>query len=108
MLRTDRGWAIWGPNWTCDDATALGLVDEWLGLDVRLELSRPSGIWAFPVGTVSQSESGIELVHQSVTVQPHWLVRPDAEGRWSVTMRLCLDTSRAEARRPAAAVAVAS
>ena len=97
-----------GTELDLEDAPALALIDEWLGLDVRLELGRPSGIWAYPVGTVSQSESGIELVHQSVTVQPHWLVRPDAEGRWTVTMRLCLETGRAESRMQTAAMAVAS
>jgi hypothetical protein len=40
-------------------------------------------------------------------VLPHWLVRPDAEGRWSVKMRLALETERAEKRRPTA-VAMAS
>ncbi len=80
------------------EAKTLGLVDEWLGLDILLELDRPSDVWAFPVGTVSQSESGIELVHQSVVVQPHWLIRGDANGRWSVVMRLSLDAGRAERR----------
>ncbi len=61
-----------------------------------------------PIETVSQSEGGFELVHQSVVVQPHWIVMPDAEGRWSVTMHLAIDTSRAEQRhaeRPALATA---
>lgn len=89
------------------DASAMGLVDQWLGLEARLEMNRPSGVWTFPVGTVSQSESGIELVHQSVVVQPHWLVRGDAEGRWSVVMRLCLDAGRAEQRSQAEAMGVA-
>ena len=79
------------------DVDDLGLLDEWLGLDVGLKMSRPGGIWTFPVETVSQSEGGFELVHQSVAVQPHWLVTPDADGRWSVTMHLEIDTSRAEA-----------
>lgn len=87
------------------DATSLDLVDEWLGLDVRLDLGAPTMIWTFPVGTVSQSESGIELVHQSVAVLPHWRVRPDAEGRWSVQLRLALETERAEKRRAAVAMA---
>jgi alpha-amylase len=87
------------------DAASLDLVDEWLGLDVRLDLGAPTMIWTFPVGTVSQSESGIELVHQSVAVLPHWRVRPDAEGRWSVQLRLALETERAEKRRPAVAMA---
>ena len=69
---------------------------EYLGIDVAFRVSRPTRIWAFPVETVSQSESGFELVHQSVAVLPHWQLTPDAEGRWSITMDLAIDTSRAE------------
>jgi hypothetical protein len=61
-------------------------------------LDQPAGIWSYPVETVSQSEGGFELVHQSVVVQPHWTVVPDAQGRWSVTMQLVIDTQQAEAR----------
>jgi len=80
------------------DASGLGLVDEWLGIDVGLRLSRPGGIWAFPIESVSGSEGGFELVHQSVVVEPHWHVTADAHGAWNVTMTLSLDTSRAESR----------
>jgi len=81
----------------------IGLVDEWLGLDVSLALSRRGGIWAFPVQTVSQSEGGYEMVHQSTAVLPHWLVEADGQGRWDMRLTLKLDTSRAEARLLAAA-----
>ncbi len=81
------------------NAKGIGLVDEWLGLDVSLSLSRPGGIWAFPVQTVSQSEGGFELVHQSTAVVPHWIVEPDAQGKWETTISLKVDTSRADARR---------
>jgi len=87
------------------DVTGLGLVDEWLGLDVSLKMSRPTHLWTFPVETVSQSEGGFEAVHQSVVVMPHWYVTPDAEGRWAVTMQLGIDTSRAEARMEHSALA---
>jgi hypothetical protein len=30
-----------------------------------------------------------------VAVLPHWLVEADKEGRWTVTMQMSLDTSRA-------------
>ncbi len=90
------------------DAEALGLVDEWLGIDLQMNFSRGSGIWAFPVQTVSQSEGGFELVHQSVAVVPHWFVTPDREGRWSVTMRIEIDTSAAESRSEPAVEAAAS
>jgi 4-alpha-glucanotransferase len=83
----------------------LSLRDEWLGVDVGLKMSRPTGFWTFPIETVSQSEGGFELVHQSVVVMPHWLVDADKEGRWSVTMQMSLDTSRAENSHPQEAVA---
>jgi alpha-amylase len=76
-------------------ARGLMLVDEWLGLEVQWRASRPTGLWCFPIESVSQSEAGFELVHQSVAVVPHWLVQPDAEGRWGVTMELFFSTSRA-------------
>jgi alpha-amylase len=83
------------------DAFGLSLTDEWQGIDVGLKMSRKTRFWTFPVETVSQSEGGFELVHQSVVVMPHWIVEADKEGRWSVTMQLSLDTSRAEAKLPA-------
>ncbi len=76
----------------------LGLVDQWLGIDVGLACDRPTAIWTYPVETVSQSEGGFELVHQAVAVVPHWHVVPDAEGRWSVTLRLAINTQQAEQR----------
>ena len=70
----------------------LRLSDGWLGLDVSLELEHAGGIWAFPVHSVSQSESGFELVHQAVSVHPHWLIRGDQNGRWSTRIHLSLST----------------
>ncbi|MFO0867383.1 MAG: alpha-amylase/4-alpha-glucanotransferase domain-containing protein [Pirellulales bacterium] len=81
------------------DLHDLGVIDQWLGIDVRWQADRPTGLWAFPVETVSQSEGGFELVHQSVVLHPHWWIRGDAQGQWSVTMRLTADTQLAESRR---------
>jgi alpha-amylase len=89
------------------DATGLGLCDEWQGIDVTLKTSRPTGFWTFPIETVSQSEGGFELVHQSTVVQPHWYVVPEREGRWVVTMQLAIDTSLAERRLEEAVAAAA-
>lgn len=79
-------------------AERIGLVDEWLGIDVALDLSQPGGVWAFPVQTVSTSEGGYELVHQSCAVIPHWEFVADAAGRWSVRIDLSVDTSAVQAR----------
>jgi len=81
------------------DSRSLNLCDEWLGIDAGLEFNRPTQIWTFPIETVSQSEGGFELVHQSVCVQPHWHVNGDADGRWATVIQLSLDTSLAEQRR---------
>ena len=71
---------------------SIGLVDEWLGIDAQLEFPAqvPAGIWTFPIPSVSQSEGGFELVHQSVVVMPHWIVTPDAAGQWRANIRLVL------------------
>ncbi|MFH1922953.1 MAG: alpha-amylase/4-alpha-glucanotransferase domain-containing protein, partial [Planctomycetota bacterium] len=94
-----------GTHLELSEVDHLGLVDEWLGLDVGLTTSRPTSFWTFPVETVSQSEGGFELIHQSVAVQPHWIVTPDSDGRWTVSIRLSIDTARAEARTENHAVA---
>jgi alpha-amylase len=66
-----------------------------LGIDARLGFAAASngaaaGVWAFPICSVSQSEGGFELVHQSVVVMPHWIVTPDARGAWRVAITLDL------------------
>jgi 4-alpha-glucanotransferase len=95
-----------GAHLDLDDVFGMGLTDEWQGIDVGLKMSRKTRFWTFPIETVSQSEGGFELVHQSVAVLPHWIVEADKDGRWSVTMQLSLDTNRAEAKTPAEAAAI--
>lgn len=89
-------------------ATRVGMVDEWLGVDVSLESSRPGLFWMLPVQTVSQSESGFELVHQSCAVAPNWEFVAPADGRWSVTLTMTVDTSAAQARQLASAAPAGS
>ncbi|MEL7498677.1 MAG: alpha-amylase/4-alpha-glucanotransferase domain-containing protein [Planctomycetota bacterium] len=77
------------------------LTDGWLGLEVDLQTDVAGGLFAYPVQTVSQSESGFELVHQSVCVQPHWMIEGDADGRWVCRMTLKLQTETSTAQEPA-------
>lgn len=77
----------------------IGLVDEWLGLDVSLDFSEAASVWTQPIQTVSQSEGGFELVHQSVSVTPHWEFTAPDDGRWGMQIALSLDTSAAQARQ---------
>ena len=83
-----------GTKLDLQNVLGLGLADEWLGVNVGLKMSRPTAFWTYPVETVSQSEGGFELVHQSVAVLPHWHIEADHDGRWSVTMQLSLATIR--------------
>lgn len=81
------------------DAERISLVDEWLGLDVSLELSQAGGIWTMPIETISQSEGGFEAVQQSVCVVPHWEFVMPAQGAWVVELRMIFDSSIAAARK---------
>ena len=89
------------------DTQEIALCDDWLGMDLRLACNRTSSFWTYPIETVSQSEGGFELVHQSVAVIPNWVVKGDQGGRWSVTLTLVCDTSVAERRAESHAAAEA-
>ncbi|MCL2305312.1 MAG: DUF1926 domain-containing protein, partial [Planctomycetaceae bacterium] len=69
-------------------ARNLSLTDEWLGVKVDFRSSRATDIYAFPIESVNQSEGGFERVHQSVCVQPHWILEPEPDGSWSVDFTL--------------------
>ena len=84
------------------EAQGVSLTDEWLGISVELESDRTGGLYAYPIQTVSQSESGFELVHQSVCVQPHWTVQADENGRWVCRMKLALKTIKGDDTIPTA------
>ncbi len=80
-----------GQQQTLIDANSISLTDQWLGLAVTIVSDQAGTIWAYPVHAVSQSESGFELVHQAVCVQPSWIVKGDANGRWSTKLKLKLE-----------------
>ena len=88
-----------GERLNLESSRTIRLTDEWLGIENTLNSDRAGGLWTFPIETVSQSEGGFELVHQSVVVQPHWNVRGDADGRWSLKMNLNVDTAMAKSRK---------
>ena len=97
-----------GDSLELESTNELKLIDKWLGLKVDLQLASPSNVWAFPIQTVSQSESGFELVHQSVVVQPHWIIRGDATGRWTTKMTLGLESLKNEKPRDSDTIVTAS
>lgn len=91
-----------------DDVNELKLTDGWLGLSVNLESDQSGGIITYPVQTVSQSEAGFELVHQSVCVQPHWMIKGDSKGLWACRMKLSFETGLTNVASSAGEVAATS
>jgi alpha-amylase len=65
---------------------ALGLRDEWMGIDYALHFDRPADVWRFPVETVSQSEAGFEKIYQSSALYPNWQVSLGAGESWQVVI----------------------
>jgi alpha-amylase len=57
-----------------DNVTSISLVDEWLGVEVKLRFAQPTLVWRFPIETVSLSEAGFERVYQGSVVFPNWRI----------------------------------
>jgi alpha-amylase len=84
------------------DTPMLGLRDEWLGVDVRIETDKPATFWRFPIETISLSEEGFEKIYQGSVVIPHWRFRLDNQWRMKLVQRcsrLKKSKSRIESQR---------
>jgi len=66
----------------------IGLRDEWLGVDVRIETNKTATFWRFPIETISLSEEGFERVFQSSVVIPHWRFRLEKEWKLKLVHRI--------------------
>ena len=64
--------------------TRFGIVDEWQQLDIGLLSSVPAHVWTFPLETVSQSESGFEVVYQGSVLLLRWTVELEPGKSWKV------------------------
>jgi alpha-amylase len=53
----------------------IGLRDEYMKIDVKLDCDKPATIWRMPVETISLSEAGFERVYQSSTVLLIWNIQ---------------------------------
>jgi alpha-amylase len=72
------------------DETRLGIIDEWLKLELWLSTEPASGFWTYPVHTVNESEGGFERVYQGSAVLPYWRLeaRPGEEQILTVTLEV--------------------
>ena len=67
-----------------DSVRKMGLIDEWMKLDVQMSYNNPTTVWRFPIETISQSEGGFERVYQSSAVFPNWKINIKEQDLWSV------------------------
>jgi len=54
------------------DVETVSIVDEYLGIEIRMNFSPAAVLWRFPVETVSNSESGFESVYQGSILGAVW------------------------------------
>ena len=64
-----------------------GIKDLYQKIDIGLRFDEPADIWYFPVQSVSQSESGFELIYQNSVIIPRWPVQLEPGGLWQVRIR---------------------
>ncbi len=57
-------------EWRLDGTTLSLLGGRW-----RLEFPGAAGVWAFPLRTLSQSESDYDIIHQGMCFLPSWRLR---------------------------------
>jgi alpha-amylase len=67
-----------------DIEKSIGVYDRWNDLDINLMVSSPAKIYAYPVNTVSQSESGFEKILQGYAIVPFWEIKLLPQEQWGV------------------------
>lgn len=72
------------------DVPWVRLVEEWVGLAVKVAWEAPAVLWRFPIETISNSEAGFERVYQSSVIVPHWrlMVAPGAVWRTAFQLQI--------------------
>ncbi len=71
-------------------ASEIGLKDEYMKIDIRLQTDQTADIWRVPVETISLSEAGFERVYQSSSVLLKWDIR--VEEKWYVRLKQTVST----------------
>jgi len=75
------------------DLLGVTLVDEWIGLEARLEWSPGAEVAWGPVETVSVSEGGLERIYQGTAFLVSWpLVAGSSPLEWELTTALSVAT----------------
>jgi alpha-amylase len=78
-----------GDAFEINDISEIGIEDQWIGVRFDLKFNKPARLFAFPIKTISQSESGFEKVYQSSAVIPMWWI--DLKGGESNSFEIVMD-----------------
>ena len=68
------------------DFRNININDQWYGVKIDFEFSRPTSMWYFPVETISESESGLERTYQEISLLFHWNFKLAPNAMWGVKM----------------------
>jgi alpha-amylase len=63
----------------------VALVDEWLGAKLCLRFPGPTGVWVFPIQTVSRGLEGPTYSYQGSSVTAHWHIDLHPGTVWSTS-----------------------
>jgi alpha-amylase len=74
------------------DLTSLRLVDDWIGLEVRLAWSPAAEVAWGPVETISASEGGFERIYQGTAFLVTWPLEALSSCEWELTTSLSVTT----------------
>ena len=78
---SERLECLWGEEWNFNffdrersetGVKKIGIQDGWSRVHVEIESEEACDYWQFPIETVSQTEADFRLIHQGISVFPHW------------------------------------
>ncbi|MDD3643193.1 MAG: DUF1926 domain-containing protein, partial [Candidatus Krumholzibacteria bacterium] len=78
-----------------EEVSTIMMVDEWLGLALRIDLEPAARLWRFPIETVSNSDAGFERVYQGSAVVPVWDLDLEAGEEANLSLVLTVDDAGA-------------
>lgn len=72
---------LWGSEWNFTfydrereeaEVRQTEIQDGWSPVHLRIDSDTPFDYWQFPIETVAQTEKDFRLIHQGISVFPHW------------------------------------
>ncbi len=77
-----------------ENVDSLLIVDEWLNIKIKMSFNPMAKIWRFPIETVSNSESGYELIYQGSVIAAVWQLDMQREEEKKVEINVIIERFR--------------